>query len=182
MRRRSSPLAAVERGPIPVPATLFAGIAIVAVTNTALIALTTASRQVYGLAEQGSVPERVGRVGRRSTPTVAIGGGAAVVLVLAVTGGVRDLALTMVLLVLGVFTVVNVTVLVLRRRPRVGPSAAGFRAPTVVPVLAAMSSVGLLVDRLVDGGPGLYLRLGARLGRGLLLYWLARRRAPLGRS
>ena len=43
----------------------------------------------------------------------------------------------------------------------------------MVPVLAAMSSVGLLVDRLVDGGPGLYLRLGARLGRGLLLYWLA---------
>lgn len=172
-------LAAVERGPIPVPATLFAAIAIVAVTNTALIALTTASRQVYGLAKQGSVPARLGRVGRRGTPTTAVVGVAAVVVVLATTGGVRELADTTVVLLLTVFAVVNVTVLVLRRRPAPGPRQ-GFRAPAVVPVLGALSSAALLVDRLVDGGVGLYLRLVVLVGIGLALHALARRAASPG--
>ncbi len=182
LARSDAPLlAAVERGPIPVPGTVFAVIAIVAVANTALIALTTASRQVYGLAEQGSVPGKLGGVGRRGTPTVAIGGVAVVVLALAVTGGVRELADTTVALLLAVFTVVNVTVLVLRRRPAGGASASGFRSPTFAPVLGAASSAVLLVERLIDGGPGLYLRLAALLGVGLLLYGLARRGATTAR-
>ena len=184
LARTDAPLvAAVERGPIPVPGTVFSVIAIVAVTNTALIALTTASRQVYGMAEQGAVPDRLGRVGRRRTPTAAIGGVAVVVALLAVTGGVRELADTTVVLLLAVFTVVNVTVLVLRRRSVArGSPPQGFRSPTIVPVLGAVSSVGLLTERLFAGGRGLYLRLAVLLGIGLLLYALAHRGAAVHRS
>lgn len=167
-------LDAVEAGGLPVPGALFSAIAIVAVTNTALIALTTASRQLYGLAEQGSVPGWLGRVGRRRTPDVAIVGVAAVVSVLAASGGVRELAGTTVALLLAVFVIVNVTVLVLRRRPPAGGSAPGFRAPAAVPVVGAVGSALLLIDRLVAGGPGLLVRLGGLLGTGLVLFALAR--------
>mgnify|MGYP002065113683 CR=1 FL=1 len=77
-------LDALATGPVPVSDEAFALIAIVAVTNTALLALTTASRQVYGLAEQGAAPAVLARVGRRRTPTVAIVGVGGVVAVLAV--------------------------------------------------------------------------------------------------
>ena len=160
------------------PDRVFALIAIVAVTNTALLALTTASRQIYGMATKGSIPAVLGRVGRRHTPTVAIVGVAVVVGVLVTTGGVRDLADTTVALLLGVFTMVNVTVLVLRRRRRddAPPHPRPFRAPTALPVIGALGSAGLLVDTLIAGGLGLYIRLGVLFTLGLALYVLTRLR------
>ena len=177
LARSEAPLlAALDRGPLPVSDQLFAAIAVVAVANTALLALTTASRQLYGLAEQGAVPAILGRVGRRRTPAVAIAGVAGVVGALASTGGVRELADTTVVLLLGVFTVVNVTVVVLRRRARRagGSRPSTFRAPRPAAYLGAVGSAVLLVDTLVIGGVGLWLRLAALLGVGLVLYGLSR--------
>ncbi|MEZ5269799.1 MAG: APC family permease [Microthrixaceae bacterium] len=113
-------LGALDQGPLPVPAEVFAVIAIVAVTNTALLALTTASRQLYGLAEQGSVPSVFARVGT-DTPSAAIVAVAFVTAGLAATGGVREPADTTVVLLLAVFAIVNATVVVLRRRTAVDP-------------------------------------------------------------
>ena len=164
----------------PVPPGLFSAIAVFAVTNTALIALTTASRQVYGLAEDGSIPRRLGHVSRRGTPDLAIVGVAAVVATLAVTGGVRVLAGTTVVLLLGVFTTVNVVVLVLRRSPRPAPDDVDpggrrpFRTPTPLPVLGALGCGALWVDALVRGGWPLLARLAALLALGAVLYGLAR--------
>jgi amino acid transporter len=170
-------LAAIETGPVPVSAEAFALIATVAVANTALLALTTASRQVYGLAEQGAAPAVLGRVGRRQTPTTAIVGVAAVVAVLAATGGVRDLADTTVALLLAVFATVNVTVLVLRRHSQQVPEAvSSFTTPTAAAVLGAIGSAALLVNALVVGGLGLLVRLVALLGLALVLYMVTRRR------
>jgi APA family basic amino acid/polyamine antiporter len=178
-------LDALATGPVPVSDEAFALIAIVAVTNTALLALTTASRQVYGLAEQGAAPAALARVGRRRTPTVAIVGVGGVVAVLAVTGGVRQLADTTVALLLAVFAVVNLTVLVLRRRAPAGAAEAGddspdaqktFRTPTWAAVGGALGSAGLLANTLWTGGVGLLLRLAGLLGLTLVLYALTRRR------
>jgi amino acid transporter len=177
LARSSAPLLeALEAGSLPIPAQAFALIAIVAVTNTALLALTTASRQIYGLAEKGSIPPVLGRVGRRRTPTVAIIGVAIVVAVLVTTGGVRDLADTTVALLLGVFTMVNITVLVLRLRRRRENAARprSFRAPTALPVVGALGSALLLGDTLIDGGLGLFIRLGVLVALGLGLYALTR--------
>jgi amino acid transporter len=178
-------LDALATGPVPVSDEAFALIAIVAVTNTALLALTTASRQVYGLAEQGAAPAVLARVGRRRTPTVAIVGVGGVVAVLAVTGGVRQLADTTVALLLAVFAVVNLTVLVLRRRAPAGATEAGddtpdaqktFRTPTWAAVGGCLGSAGLLANTLWTGGVGLLLRLAGLLGLTLVLYALTRRR------
>jgi amino acid transporter len=181
LARSSTPLlTALEQGPLAVPGEVFAVIAIVAVTNTALLALTTASRQVYGLAETGSVPAVLGWVGWRRTPTVAIVLVAAVVGTLAVTGEVRALADTTVVLLLGVFTVVNATVLALRPAARrTTPEAR--RVPAVVPALGAVASAVLALDTLARGGAGLWLRLAALLGLGAVLYG-ASRVASGGRS
>jgi basic amino acid/polyamine antiporter, APA family len=167
----------IDAGPFPVTDRVFAAIALVAVTNTALIAITTASRQVYGLAEQRSVPALLGRVGRRRTPGPAILGVAVVAAALASTGGVRELADTTVVLLLAVFTTVNVTVLVLRRRGSAVPRAAGHRrgAPTVVPVVGAIGSLVLLLDAVLVGGLGLLVRVAVLLGIGLVLHALTRR-------
>ena len=170
-------LAAIETGPIPISAEVFAVIATIAVANTALLALTTASRQVYGLAEQGAAPAVLGRVGRRRTPTTAIIGVGSVVAVLAATGGVRELADTTVALLLAVFATVNITVLVLRRRgPAVDEPASSFRTPTVAAVLGALGSTGLLANSLVTGGWGLLVRLVSLLGLAMLVYLVTRRR------
>ena len=167
-------LAALDGGPLSVPGELFAAIAIVAVTNTTLMAVTTASRQVYGLAEKGSVPGVLGRVGRRETPTVAIGAVAVVVGIMAATGDVRALADTTVVLLLAVFATVNVTVLVLRRRsPEVVPPARR-RVPALLPAAGALASAVLCGDALVRGGVGLWVRVVGLLGLGLVLYGLSR--------
>ncbi|MCP4434596.1 MAG: APC family permease [Actinomycetia bacterium] len=170
-------LAAIETGPVPISAEVFALIATTAVANTALLALTTASRQVYGLAEQGAAPAALARIGRRQTPTVAIVAVSAVVAVLVATGGVRELADTTVALLLAVFATVNVTVLVLRRRTtEAQETEAPFRTPSTAAVLGALGSSALLVNSLVVGGLGLLLRLASLLGLALLLYLITRRR------
>ena len=174
-------LAAIETGPVPISAEVFAVIATIAVANTALLALTTASRQVYGLAEQGAAPAVLGRIGRRQTPTTAIVGVGLVVAVLAATGGVRELADTTVALLLGVFATVNVTVLVLRRKPaeETDPPPA-FKTPTAAAVLGALGSLALLGNSLVVGGLGLLVRLFSLLGLALLVYLLTRWRSARG--
>lgn len=182
LSRSSAPLLdALDAGPIPVPARVFAVIAIVAVTNTALLALTTASRQVYGLAEKGSIPAFLGRVGGRRTPTVAIVLVAATAATLAATGDLRELADTTVTLLLAVFATVNVTVLVARTRsPHTidRPADQPFRVPSMIPVVGATASAALLVYTLADGGSGLFVRLGLMLAGGVALWAIARLRTP----
>ncbi|HEU5302795.1 MAG TPA: APC family permease [Acidimicrobiia bacterium] len=176
----SAPLLdALDAGPIPVPSRVFAVIAIVAVTNTALLALTTASRQIYGLAEKRSIPGLLGRVGRRHTPTIAIVLVAGMAATLAATGDLRELADTTVTLLLAVFAMVNVTVLVARRRiPRRDGRRVDdpFRVATFVPVLGAGACTGLLVYTLAEGGTGLFVRLGLMLAGGVVLWAVARLR------
>lgn len=177
-------LEVIAAGPFAVADRVFAGIALIAVTNTALIALTTASRQVYGLAEQGSIPPLLGRVGRRRTPGPAIAAVAAVAVALATTGGVRGLAETTVVLLLSVFTTVNVTALVLRRRAARQGAPHRRGAPAVVPALGALGSAVLALDTLAGGGVALLLRVGLLVGIGLVLHALTRRRSrplPSGR-
>lgn len=66
-------LEVVKEGPLSVPTTLFSGSALFALFNGALINMIMASRLVYGMAEEGSVPSVLGRVSpARRTPFTAI--------------------------------------------------------------------------------------------------------------
>jgi amino acid transporter len=146
-------LEVVEAGPIAIPTQLFAAIALLAVSNGALINMIMASRIIYGMGDQGVMPTVFSSVhpGRR-TPWVSIFFTAAIALVVLVTIGRNDEALstlgsTTVVLLLLAFVMVNISVLVLRR-DEVGHEH--FRAPTAFPVLGAVVAAVLLIYQAVN--------------------------------
>ncbi|WP_214106713.1 APC family permease [Acrocarpospora catenulata] len=153
------------------PPKLFALIALLAVGNSALINMLMASRLVYGMAREKIIPPLFGAVHpTRATPWVAILCTVGVAAVLVATGDVGGLADTTVLLLLCVFTLVNVSVLVLRRDAVPHPH---FRAPTWAPVLGAVACLVLALP--VTGRDGaVYLRALALLGAGTLLWVINR--------
>lgn len=135
----SGPLLEVVRAAGGVPTELFGAVALVAVANGALLTGIMSSRLAYGMARDGLLPGFLTKVlpGRR-TPWAAIAATTALSLLLALTGDVSTLASTLVLLLLVVFFLVNTSLLVLRRDTT---SRDHFRAPTIVPVLGALSCV-----------------------------------------
>ncbi|MDQ4049778.1 MAG: APC family permease [Actinomycetota bacterium] len=159
-------LEVVRQGPLGISTKLFSFIALLAVINGALINMIMASRLVYGMSKQRIVPEVFGRVlNERRTPYVAIAFTTLLAAILISTGDLSDLADTTVLLLLFVFTIVNATVLVLRRDP---VEHEHFRAPSILPALGAVVSVALIVDTATDdlevfARAGLLLLLGALL-------------------
>jgi amino acid transporter len=128
---------------------IFPFITMFAVANSALINMLMASRLLYGMAKEEVLPRPLSAVHpRRRTPWVSIIFTTLIAfgLIIAVTRFMGDDAIavlggTTALLLLGVFTLVNVSVLVLRRRP-VGHKH--FRAPTLLPYLGAASCAYLV--------------------------------------
>lgn len=126
---------------------VFPFIGMFAVANSALINMLMASRLLYGMARQEVLPPFLGKVHRtRRTPwaailfTTAIAFGLItyVVRANATPEGASTVSLlggTTALLLLCVFTIVNIAVLALRRDPA---GHEHFRAPTVLPLLGAL--------------------------------------------
>jgi amino acid transporter len=164
-------LEVVQVGPLAVPTRVFSAIALFALINGALINMIMASRLIYGMAAQGIVPRGLGRVHPvRRTPWVAIVFTTALAAVLIAIGSLEKLADTTVLLLLIVFTCVNVAVLVLRRDP---VAHEHFRAPTALPVIGALTCVALVVRTLVDD-PGTAAYAAGLLVLGVVLWGVAR--------
>ena len=109
-----------------------------AVANSALINMLMASRLVYGMSRERVLPAVLGKVHpTRRTPYIAIGFTTLLAFgLITFVGEVPALGGTTALLLLCVFTVVNIAVLVLRR-DRVDHKH--FRTPTIVPILGALS-------------------------------------------
>ena len=130
-------------GPLSVDPKLFSAIALFALANGALINMVMASRLLYGMSNERILPAVFGRVhGGRRTPYVSIIATTLLAAALILSGDLDDLASMTVFLLLGVFIMVNVSVLVLRR------DAVGhrhFRAPTAIPVVGAIVSLALMV-------------------------------------
>src|SRR5699024_7404554 len=113
---------------------IFPLISMMAVANSALINMMMASRLLYGMARQRVLPGVLKQVlpGRR-TPWVAIVFTTALAAgLIFFVGQIKNLGGTTSLLLLGVFAVVNVAVLVLRRDRK---DHRHFRAPTAIPVI-----------------------------------------------
>ena len=162
---------------------IFPFLTVFAVANTALINMLMASRLIYGMARQDVLPRSLGRVSRgRRTPWTAIVFTTLLALGLIVfvrtaldTTMVSALSGTTALLLLAVFTIVNIACLVTRR----GPEETRFRAPTPVPVLGALTCAYLLgpwarleADMVQYRIAGLLLLLGFVLWLGA---WLTNR-------
>ncbi|MFI5938147.1 APC family permease [Actinoplanes sp. NPDC051494] len=130
-------LKVVEAGAAGFPLWVFAFITMFAVANSALINMLMASRLLYGMANEGVVPRALGRLhpGRR-TPWVGIVFTTLIAFALIWFADLTALGGTTSLLLLCVFTVVNLAVLVLRRDP---VEHQHFRAPTAIPVIGAVT-------------------------------------------
>jgi len=165
-------LEVVERSPFSLPPTLFAGIALIAVSNGALINMIMASRVVYGMADQGVLPAVFSRVHpSRRTPWVAILFATLVVLALIATIGrnpdaLDTLSTTTVVLLLLAFIMVNISVLVLRSDE---VDHEHFRTPSVFPILGILVSAALLIYTAIDDWTVFGLA-GLLLAIGLVLY------------
>jgi APA family basic amino acid/polyamine antiporter len=153
------------------PAWVFALIALFAICNTALINMIMASRLLYGMANEKIVPGAFARVHRaRGTPWVAILFTVAIAGALISTGDVKQLASTTTLLLLVVFGIVNVAVLVLRRKPVDHPH---FRTPTWAAALGAIATLGLATP-IAGRDPKIYLTAAILLGVGAALWGINR--------
>ena len=161
-------LKVVQAGAPGFPLWVFGFITMFAVANSALINMLMASRLVYGMSREGVLPPALGRVhATRRTPYVAIGFTTLLAFALITfVGEVPALGGTTALLLLCVFTVVNVAVLVLRRDP---VAHKHFRAPTLLPVLGALSCA-FLAGPWTGRASIQYTVAGVLLGIGVLLW------------
>jgi len=156
-------------------ATVVAAIAVVTTTNTTLLALTAASRVLYGMARAGAMPRRFARVhARRGTPGPALLAVALVAAVFAALGNFAVIAAVTDFAVYVVFLAVNATVIVLRRtRPEIPRPFAVSGAIGGVPVLPILGfgSVVLMMTQLQP----IAIALGTALcAVGLAAGWLMR--------
>ncbi|MGV9862048.1 APC family permease [Rhodococcus koreensis] len=161
-------LKVVQAGAPGFPIGIFAFITMFAVANTALINMLMASRLLYGMSREGVLPPPLGRVhSTRRTPYVAIVFTTLLAFgLITFVGEVPELGGTTALLLLGVFTIVNVTVLVLRRQP---VEHKHFRVPTILPIIGALTC-GFLVTPFADRPAVQYQIAGILLGIGVVLW------------
>jgi amino acid transporter len=175
----------VKRGAPDFPVgSVFPFLTVFAVANTALINMLMASRLIYGMGRQDVLPRSLSKVlpGRR-TPwaavvftTVLALGLITVVTLDAESSVVGALAGTTGLLLLVVFTIVNVACLVLRKDTKTPTS---FRAPTALPALGAVACAFLVGPWARDPEDWVQYKIAAALlGLGVVLWaltWLANR-------
>ncbi len=131
-------------------------ITIFSIGNTALLNYLMGSRLLYGMSRQGLLPAFLGRVHAvRKTPHIAVVALFVIVTLLIFSGGVKPLAEATALLLLTVFSIVNISLVILQRRK--GEERGGFEVPAFVPILGAVVCLVLIVSRVhgaVAGGAG----------------------------
>ncbi len=161
-------LKVVQAGAPSFPLGIFGVITMFAVANSALINMLMASRLIYGMSREHVLPPVLGRVhATRRTPYVAIAFTTLLALgLITFVGQVPALGGTTALLLLAVFTVVNVAVLVLRKDT---VEHGHFRTPTIVPVLGA-ATCGFLVGPWTGRDPQQYVIAAVLIGLGIALW------------
>ena len=161
-------LKVVQAGAPNFPLWIFGFITMFAVANSALINMLMASRLVYGMSREHVLPTMLGKVhaGRR-TPYIAIAFTTLLAFgLITFVGAVPALGGTTALLLLCVFTIVNIAVLVLRRDP---VAHKHFRTPTILPVFGALTCA-FLAGPWTGRDPVQYKVAGVLIGIGVALW------------
>jgi amino acid transporter len=148
LAQSKAPLALVfERLTGASPRTMSA-IAIVATLNGIIVQIIMASRVLYGLARQGSLPAQLGAVSAVTrTPLLATFLTSGVVLLLALLLPLSHLADITARLTLAVFALVNLSLVRIKARDAAPPS--GFVAPAWMPWAGFLTCLLLIVLDLV---------------------------------
>jgi amino acid transporter len=168
------PLTEVMRRAAPwLSPVVYTAITLFAVANTALVNYVTASRLIYGMARQGLLPARLGRVHRRTrTPHLAIAALLALLVPLVLFASIGQLAAATVLMLLVVFAVVNGALFVLKGRAEEPPGS--FEVPRWLPALGTLVCVALIAVRVATGDWRAPALAGALLLAILALYAASR--------
>jgi amino acid transporter len=161
-------LKVVSTGAPGFPIWIFAFITMFAVANSALINMLMASRLVYGMSREHVLPPVLGKVhATRKTPYIAIIFTTLLAFgLITFVGSVPQLGGTTALLLLCVFTIVNIAVLVLRK-DKVDHDH--FTAPTILPVIGAIAC-GFLTGPWTGRNPDQYKIAGVLLALGVVLW------------
>ena len=158
----------LEAGAPWFPLSVFGIITMCAVANSALINMLMASRLLYGMAQEKVLPSILGKVlPKRRTPYTAIvfTTGLAIALITFV-GAVPDLGGTTALLLLAVFTLVNMAVLVLRSDT---VEHDHFTSPLGLPYIGAISCA-FFVGPWTGRDSVQYLIAAVLIGLGVVLW------------
>ncbi|TXR49321.1 APC family permease [Phyllobacterium endophyticum] len=161
-------LKVVQAGAPNFPLWIFGFITMFAVANSALINMLMASRLVYGMSREHVLPPIFGKVHAvRRTPYLAIAFTTLLAFALILfVGEVPALGGTTALLLLFVFTIVNIAVLVLRRET---VDHDHFRTPTFLPVIGAICCA-FFAGPWTGRDPVQYRIAGILIGIGVVLW------------
>lgn len=149
LRKSGAPLADVFAHTSGLDGSMISVVAILAIINGGLVQIIMGARVIYGLTQQGSLPKVLGRLNPKTrTPVTATFIVAGIVLALALGGTLNGLASITSMLLLTVFTLVNLALLKIKAR---GPSPEGVPDyPKFVPLLGALISGGFVVWKLLE--------------------------------
>ena len=125
-------------------------IGMIAAMNGVIVQIIMASRILYGLANEGWIHDRFATVHRRfQTPVFATGAVAAAMVIATAALPLVSLAQLTSLLVLTIFTLVNASLIVIKRR---GEAHEGYIVvPRVMPYLGVALCLGTIVFQLLHG-------------------------------
>ena len=145
LARSSAPMALVASRLAWLPGDAVGAVAVVAVVNGVLVQIVMASRVLYGLARMGQLPGVLARVhARRRTPWVAILLVAGVIAALALSFPVATLADATSRIVMGMYALVCLSLLLVKRRGEPLPEGA-FEAPAWAVAAGMILCLALLV-------------------------------------
>jgi basic amino acid/polyamine antiporter, APA family len=127
---------------------LLAMIGLVAIVGGVLVQIIMGSRVLYGLARQGWIHGSLAAVHEEArTPVLATAVVTVAIIVLAVSLPIVKLAGITSFLTLGVFFLVNLSLLVVKRRQRL--KEAHFEVPYWVPVIGLLATAGMAIGSLI---------------------------------
>jgi APA family basic amino acid/polyamine antiporter len=128
-------------------AKLMAAIALISTSSTVLLALTSASRMIYGTASSGSLPKVFAFVYQRRTPLPALLVSTVVAVGLILLEDISLLAGATDVLIYVLFVIVNLVLIILRRRmpnhPRQFVVRGSIRGVPVLPVLGIIATLSM---------------------------------------
>ncbi len=124
------------------PRIIFTFVPLFAILNTGLLNFVTASRLLYGMSREGLLPAWLGKLHpRRATPYRTLIVILPIAITLALSGRLEFLAGATATLLLAMFCLVNISLLITKRRE---PRASGFQVPLLVPALGLLFNLALV--------------------------------------
>lgn len=140
----SQPLVDVVKKAAPwFPSQIFSFVSLFAIANTALLNFIMGSRLIYGMANEGLLPEKLSYVHPKTkTPVAGILVCVSIVLLLAFTSEISILAKSSSLLILSSFFMMNLSLIILKRRHEEPKGA--LEVPFIVPAIGCLLAAALV--------------------------------------